>query len=270
MNMNILVTLNSNYIYPLCVMLHSLSETNRSNHFDIYVMYSSLTEDDFDMMKRALGSVDHTLHRIRVDEGVFDSAPVLKRISKETYYRLLISDLIPDEVHRILYLDPDVVILRDLSDFYNMDLGGNALAAGTHVNNFILWLNHIRLRMRRESKYINAGIMLIDADKWREIAPVPEILRFISANIRRLQLADQDVVNMMFEGKIRIFDEKIYNLDEKTFARHSKDPRRPGYIDLEWVRKNTVIIHYNGKIKPWKEKEYDGKLREYFEKYKNF
>lgn len=268
--MNILVTLNSNYIYPLCVMLHSLSETNKFNHFDIYVVYSSLTEDDFDMMKRALGGADYKLHRIRVDEGIFDSAPVLKRISKETYYRLLISDLIPDEVHRILYLDPDVVILRDLSDFYNMELGGNVLAAGTHVNSFILRLNHARLRMRKESKYVNAGIMLIDADKWREIASVPVILSFISANIRRLQLADQDVVNMMFEGRIKIFDERIYNLDEKTFARHSRDPRRQDYIDLEWVRENTVIIHYNGKLKPWKEKEYDGKLKEYFDKYKSF
>ena len=268
--MNLLVTLNSNYIFPLCVMLHSLSETNRGNHFDIYVVYSSLTDDDFKMMSRALGSADAFIHKVPVDEKIFDSAPVLSRISKETYYRLLISELIPDTVDRILYIDPDVVVKKDLSELYNMDMQGNTVAAGTHMFGAVRWFNIKRLKLKKDSSYINAGIMLIDVKKWKQDAPVEKVLKFISDNIKMFKLADQDVVNMMFEDSIILFDERKYNLDEKIFFAkqfriYTREP-----IDLDWVRENTVIIHYNGSHKPWKTKKYMGKLGEYFEKYKNF
>ena len=45
--MNILVTLDSNYIPPLTVLLKSLMMTNPDNKFDLYVAHSSLTEEDF-------------------------------------------------------------------------------------------------------------------------------------------------------------------------------------------------------------------------------
>ena len=46
--MNILVTLDSNYVMPLTVLLKSLMITNPQNEFDIYVAHSSLTKDDFE------------------------------------------------------------------------------------------------------------------------------------------------------------------------------------------------------------------------------
>lgn len=268
--MNLLVTLNSNYIFPLCVMLHSLSQTNSQNHFDIYVVYSSLTENDFSLMEKALGNADAVIHRVPVDEKIFDSAPVLSRISKETYYRLLISELIPDDVHRILYLDPDVVIKKDLRELYDIDMQGKTVAAATHMFNAVKRFNIKRLGLKRTSNYINAGIMLIDVDRWKKQAPVQKILDFISANIKKLKLADQDVVNMMFEDDILLIDEKKFNLDEKTFFVNSYRIYTKNTITLEWVRENTVIIHYNGSRKPWHDKKYSGKLGEYFERYKDF
>ena len=72
---------------------------------------------------------------------------------------------------------------------------------------------------------------------------------------------------MMFEDKILIFDERYYNLDEKIFFAKSFRIYTSDPIDLDWVRENTVIIHYNGSHKPWKGKKYFGRLGEYFEKY---
>ena len=45
--MNILVTLDSNYVFPLTVLLKSIMITNINNTFDIYVAHCSLTENDF-------------------------------------------------------------------------------------------------------------------------------------------------------------------------------------------------------------------------------
>ena len=61
---------------------------------------------------------------------------------------------------------------------------------------------------------------------------------------------------------------KLYNLDEKTYRYFSSCFAGERKIDLDWVEKNTVIIHFNGKKKPWKEQKYTGRLGDFFEKYK--
>lgn len=267
--MNILVTLDSNYVYPLCVMLRSLAETNRNGSFDVYVAHSSLTDSDFSRISNALSGVQARVHSITVGDGFFEDAPKLARTSKETYYRLLIGEILPREVHRILYIDPDTVINKSLDEFYNLDLGGNILAGGTHVYGIHRKINIARLKLKKTSCYVNAGVMLIDLDKWRQTVTSKKIFDFISENQKKLVLADQDVINVLFEDKMLAVDERIYNLDEKTYCYYSLKPFAKDRISLDWVRKNTVIIHFNGKHKPWREKKYRGRLGEYFEKYKN-
>lgn len=267
--MNIFLTLDSNYIYPLCVLLRSIATTNPDGDFDFYVAYSSLTEKDFEAMEEALGKVSHRLHRIYVDDAMFSAAPILERTSKATYYRLLAGEILPENVHKILYLDPDVVIKKDLSEFYNTDISDYAVAGGTHLYGFAQKINLLRLGMKKTSDYINAGILLINLDNWRKVTDLNGIITFISENFKKLVLADQDVINVIFEDHMLRIDERRYNLDEKTFRVHAKKSAGNKRIDLDWVEKNTTVIHYNGKHKPWLEKNYGGKLGEYFERYKN-
>ena len=267
--MNILVTLDSNYVYPLCVMFRSIAKTNPDGHFDIYVAYSTLTGEDFARMETALAGIDAKIHKIPVDNDMFSGAPVLDRLSKETYYRLLIGDILPEDVHKILYLDPDIVINKNLNEFYNIDLDSKVVAGGAHMFGFFEKINLTRLGMKKTSRYINAGVLLINLDEWRKTVTLQQILDFISANKKKLLLADQDVINVLFEDYTLHIDERIYNLDEKTFSTYSRFGGKKR-IDLDWVRKNTAVIHFNGKHKPWREKNYRGKLGEFFEKNKDF
>lgn len=118
--------------------------------------------------------------------------------------------------------------------------------------------------------YINAGVLLIDLDMWRKTVTLDRIFKFIQKNHSILFLADQDVINYLFADKLLRIDERLYNLDEKTFLHFAKKKSPSKKIDLDWVRKNTVVIHYNGKHKPWNEAEYNGLLGEFYEKYKHF
>lgn len=144
--MNILVTLDSNYVFPLTVLLKSLMITNSESEFDIYVAHSSLTEEDFEKIKSAADLSRTRIHQILVSAGILENAPVLKRITKETYYRLLMMDYLPQNVDRILYIDPDTVVLRDISPLYNIDFKGRTIAAAGHTKLFIEDLNHLRFR----------------------------------------------------------------------------------------------------------------------------
>ena len=164
--MNILVTLNSNYVPPLTVLLHSLTENNPSTVIDLYVAHSSLTQEDFRRIENSCDMRRTRIHSVSIAPDVLAEAPTLKRLSKETYYRLLAIDFLPPEIDRILYIDPDTVVLRSLDSFYNMDLNGSLMAAAGHTKGWIEALNHRRLKMAEGSRYINAGIILMDIQQF--------------------------------------------------------------------------------------------------------
>lgn len=243
--MNILVTLNSNYIQPLTVMLKSMTVNNPADNFDLYVAHSSLTSEDFDRINKSVDLTRTKIHSIVIDEKILANAPVLKRLSKETYYRLLALEFMPKNTDRVLYIDPDTVILRSLKKLYNTDMGNNLIAAAGHTKGFIEFLNRKRLHLNKNTRYINAGIILMNIKEMRKEYCVDDIFRYIEKNRKKLYLGDQDVFNGMFTGRIKVIDELLYNLDEKTLA--------SAEVNLEWVKNNTVIIHYNGQYKPWKE-----------------
>ncbi len=249
--MNILVTLDSNYVGPLTVMLKSLVITNPTKSIDLWVAHSSLTEEDFSKINDSLKIKPCNparVHSIKVDPGILEKAPVLKRISKETYYRLLMMDYLPKNIDRVLYIDPDTVILRDISSFYNIDFKGKTLAAAGHTKSFVEGLNRIRFKNPRGVRYFNAGIMMVNLKKLRRVLTKEMVFDYVEKNKRWLFLADQDVLNGLL-GKDTLFvDECLYNLDEKTVLFNKRKIK-----NLKWVEDNAVIVHFNGKYKPWKE-----------------
>ena len=246
-------------------MLRSLCSTNPDTKFNIYVAHSSLTDADFDEINKNITS-NITIHPIVVDNSLFDNAPVLSRISKETYYRLLLGSFLPEDVDRILYIDPDTVVINSLDELYNIDFRGNVIAAAPHTYGVMESVNLTRLNLKRKTRYVNAGVIMVDVNAWRKLTTTEEIINFIAKNIKKLKLSDQDAINIYFQGKILVLDERKYNLDEKTYMFfHNRLFNR---IDLNWVDKNTVIVHFNGGKKPWGEKKYRGKLGVYFERFR--
>lgn len=262
--MNILVTLDSGYVYPLCCMLRSLAKTNTSECINLYVAHSTLTNDDFIKIKSAVGDADIEVYPIRLDDGLFKNAPTKSRITKETYYRIFAPLYLPRSVDKILYIDPDTIILNSLHFFYSTDFGNNLIIGAKHFDGFVNRWNRFRLSMHKSSHYINAGVMLMNIDKMRELVTEEKIFKCVKRNYFRLFLADQDVINILFDGRIKLYSEYVINLDERCFERLA------AYLGDEkallQVKKSTSIVHYNGKEKPWKS-EYNGKLKCFFDIY---
>ena len=71
-------------------------------------------------------------------------------------------------------------------------------------------------------------------------------------------LPDQDVITALYGEKIKIIDTLKYNLSDRILHIHNANLTKER-IDLDWIRKNGVVIHYYGKNKPWDD-SYFGKL----------
>lgn len=248
--MNVLVTIDANYADALIAMLKSLVSSNREE-FDIYIAHSSLTCEDINYIKNSVACRRIILHPIKINSELFNNAYFAKRISKETYYRLLPFEYLPPEVDRILYLDPDISVINSIKNIYNIDFGDMIFAGAGHTYGIIKTLNRIRLNLGVHGDYINAGVLMINVDNMRKYITAEKIFNYISEKGKRLFLADQDVINGLFKDKIISLDPCYYNLDEATYKKRN--------LNLQWVKHNAVFIHYNGKNKPWNP-DYQGVL----------
>lgn len=259
--MNILVTLNSNYLVQLIVMLKSLGYSNKHQKFDIYVMNNSLTQKDIKYLNENVMN-NIKIINLKVNDKELNKAPITKRYPKEMYYRILASFYLPKTVDKILYLDPDLVIINKIDKLYNMKLDNYYFAAASHIWGILQTFNRIRLRMNNNDIYINSGVMLMNIKLLRKEQNRNDVYKFIKKNKSKLMLPDQDVISGLYANKILPLDPYVYNMTEKLLNQTYFLP----HINERWIKENSVIIHYCGKNKPWN-KHYKGVLNKFYNYY---
>ena len=255
--MNILITIDNRYTEPARVMLSSLLRKNKGTQFDIYVLHSSLTGENIAALESVLEPGRSKLHTVKITtDGLLDSAPTTDRYPKEMYFRIFAARYLPEQLDRILYLDPDIVVNGSLTDLYEMPLDGYLIAAATHVHEIMRKINVIRLDMHEDGTYINSGVLLMNLRALREEQDCNEVFDYIKKYKYLLMLPDQDVLSGLYSDRIIPIDACRYNMTERLFryCRMDDDTK-----DINWVRSNSAIIHYCGRNKPWKE-NYIGKL----------
>ncbi|MBQ6886662.1 MAG: glycosyltransferase family 8 protein [Lachnospiraceae bacterium] len=253
--MNILVTLDENYIPYLNVMLKSLLDSNRDCCFDVYLLHSAISDKAVESTKNILGS-DSVLHMVKATDIGLDDAPTTARYPQEIYYRIFAAKYLPDTIDKILYLDPDLIVNGSLKELYNTNLDNYYFAAASHTGPVLRKFNEIRLDMDEDAPYINSGVMLMNLKRLREEQNYNDVFEFIDKRKMLLMLPDQDIISALYGSKILALDSFKYNMTERLFRLHAPFEKD---LDLDWVRNNSIIIHYCGKNKPWKD-NYLGQL----------
>ncbi|MDO4283632.1 MAG: glycosyltransferase [Clostridia bacterium] len=257
--MNILVTVNKRYIEKLNVLLNSIKYSNKNEKFDIYILHKDLKKQDLNVIQRGLDPKQFNIIDIQISRSEIDKFPVYqRRYPVEIYFRIFATKYLPDTMDRILYLDSDTLIINSLKELYDMDFESNYYIASTHIRKMLHKFHEIRLDMNEEEPYINTGVLLINLKELRKIQLEKEVIQFVKKNEKKLMLPDQDIISALYGDKIKLVDPLKYNLGDRALMLYNlNNPKNK--ITLKWICKNTVIIHYYGRNKPWN-KEYIGKL----------
>ena len=257
---NILVTLDKNYIPYLNVMLKSLLESNTDCSFDVYLLHSSIPDKAVESTRKVLGT-SGVLHMVKATDIGLDDAPTTARYPQEIYYRIFAAKYLPQSIDKILYLDPDIIVNGSIKELYNINMDKHYFAAASHTGAFMRKVNEIRLDMEIDAPYINSGVMLMNLKRLREEQNYSDVFDFIEKRKMFLILPDQDIISSLYGSKILALDSFKYNMTEKLYKLHSPFEKE---LNLDWVRKNSVIIHYCGKNKPWKD-NYSGQLNVFYD-----
>ena len=175
---------------------------------------------------------------LKINDKELDKAPVTKRYPKEMYYRILASYYLPKKVDKILYLDPDLVVINKIDKLYKTDLDNYYFAAASHIWGILQIFNRIRLRMKNDDIYINSGVMLMNIKLLRREQNREDVYKFIKRNKNNLMLPDQDVISGLYANKILPLDPYVYNMTEKLMKQTYFMP----HISERWIKDNSVII----------------------------
>lgn len=259
--MNILVAANNQYVKPLRVLLESLSK-HETEKLDIYLLYSCMSEENLNFLDLDIKKKGGQFQPILVDDATFRDAPLLHHFTSEVYYRILCSELLPETMERILYLDSDMLVRSSLKDFYNMEFEGKTLIGIRDTLGPVYYKNQhysrlAELGLTEEDVYVNSGVLLMNLEKMRKSFVLADFLCQVNEKRDIIDMVDQDMINVYFKGEIGVADE-IYNYPALVFSASFLIDWMAG----GWRRDNPKIVHYMGNPKPW-HPNYFGKY--YFE-----
>lgn len=260
--MNLLFAINHNFTSLLCICMRSIIQNGGEDHYDAYVLHSDLTSEDRETIART-GQGRISCHFVRVEASLFEGFPESSRYPRQIYYRLAAPLLLPGDLDRVLYLDVDLVVINPLRELYSMDFEGNYYIACSHVKELLTKFNQVRLGVEDDVPYINTGVMVLNLPLLRENVTMEQLRETARRKMHTFMLPDQDLLTVMHGERIKLVDTLRYNLSDRLLSQYNADPRHEK-LDLDWVRKNAVIIHYYGKNRPWKEK-YNGILDVFYQ-----
>lgn len=246
----ILCALDANYLPQLRVLLTSIRLNNPGETFGLYLMHSGLPECELEGLERWCGEAGWEFHSVSVDAALFDGAPVTAQYPREMYYRLLAGQMLPESLSRVLYLDPDILVINPLRELWETDMQGNMFAAAAHTGKTELANNVNRIRLGTDHDYYNSGVLLIDLERCRSEVSPDELFAFVREHRCELVMPDQDLLNAVYGDSILPLDDALWNYDARNFNNYML--RSAGEQDMDWVMENTAILHFCGKAKPWK------------------
>lgn len=248
--MNILVTLDENYFPRLQVLLTSMKINNPGTRISLYILHNRLPDILLRQTENWCREAGYDFIPVQMDETLFEGAPVCSRYPVEMYYRLLAPQMLPEKTDKVLYLDPDILIINPLNALWETELGENLFAAAAHTGKTEFANGVNKLRLGVEHDYYNSGVLLMNLKLGRRLIIPEKIFEYVEEHRMELVLPDQDLLNAMYGDRVLPLDDSLWNYDARNYNNYMV--RSSAQYNLDWVMENTAVLHFCGKSKPWK------------------
>ncbi len=254
---SVAVAADEAYAPGLCVVVYSLLEQLRAGvGLDLYVLSDSITPQTRKHLEACWGN---RLRPVWLFPDNSRVAPVVPRYgyaaTAPTYYSLIVGSILPAHVTRVILLDADLLILRDLHELWQHDMNGNVLLAVHDAGTQAMPAGYCGYRQneaRGHRPYFNAGVMLIDLTAWRTERVEQRSLETAEKHKLRFRYYDQDALNVCLVGRWGSLS-PVWN---KQFALNLfPDWQCSPYTEEEFdqARRNPAIIHFCSATKPWRQ-----------------
>ncbi|KAK9675732.1 hypothetical protein RND81_11G026600 [Saponaria officinalis] len=241
------------------VLKHAVCPENVFFHF-IAAEFDSLSPRVLSQLVRStFPSLNFNVHIFREDAVInLISSSVRHALENPlNYARNYLGDILDTCVHRVIYLDSDVILVDDIEKLWSMTLTKSTLIGAPEYchANFTSYFTHafwadpeLRSIFSTRTKrpcYFNTGVMLIDLKQWREGNYRRKIEKWmeIQKKKRIYELGSLPPFLLEFAGKVEGINHRWnqHGLGGDN-VRGSCRALHPGPVSL---------LHWSGKGKPW-------------------
>jgi lipopolysaccharide biosynthesis glycosyltransferase len=193
------------------------------------------------------------------------------------YIRLFFPLFIPAEVEKVIYLDVDMIVRKDISALWEIDLGDKIIGGVPDRSEIVScsWggiANYKELGIAPETKYFNSGLLLLNRTKWIEANITEKILDCISKNTKYAGFPDQYGLNVVFANQWLELDSRwnSYSMLEKDdpFLIHFIGIK-PIYTSYKYVAKYKDEFYSYLKLTPWSQYKPIGNYVRLYKKIRN-
>lgn len=255
---NLLVTLDRAYLNPLTTMLYSLFENGTADgeEYQVFLLHQGdFTAAEIDSVNTLCQAYHSQLYPVEVKGRNFLRAKNdVERMPALLYYRMLAHKFLPDSIDRVLYLDPDLLVLNPIRPLYATDLNGQLFGASLHSTE---WTSETQDGMFKSSTggYYNSGVLLMNLEKMRNEIEERVVANYLEANRTNLTLPDHDILNGLFSDQIQPLDPLVFNLDVAAYENYFNLTKPTEGLDH--LMRHGCIFHFLGNNKPW-QPDYEG------------
>nr|MCR4762773.1 glycosyltransferase family 8 protein [Lachnospiraceae bacterium] len=273
--LNVVYATDDHYVMQAAVSMVSLFENHTDMRFHLFIISDHISRDHWERLLRIAEKYGHRMDVIEMPDVESRMGVTLSTNgwAKAAYCRLFLCELIPREIDKLFYIDPDTLVVGDISGLVEVirskEFEGCYLAACVNSKSYYKRLHGFK----RNEVYYNSGVMLINLGLWRE----KNIQKVFCDEIRRRNGRsidpDQSYINCVLMSRTMVLPAK-FNVVSLYCSGYGEFLKKSGYrpeetyaeTELEDAVKNPVIIHFEGgrENKPWYQGCRHGMKEEWF------
>ncbi len=257
--MNIIFSSDDNYAPLLGVAIYSLLENNKSykGKINIYILDRNISKINKERMNSVASPYESKIYFINTEEIHKKLCEYinLEVRSMATWYRIFLPTLLSTSIKKVIYMDCDSYINASIIDLWNVNLDGYDIAGVldtiSHENKAAIGLNH-------NDAYFNAGLLVINLEKWREDNLQQKMIDFIVEKEGKVTYHDQGTINAVCTHK-KVIHPK-FNAMTPFFVLNASQLKKYHSIDnyytneeISTAKNNPVFCHLTPYLvdRPW-------------------
>ena len=244
------------YVMPTAVAITSLIvNKNCDSVYDVFLITNNLSGESVTILKN-METESVKIIIINADKGEeFDKFRIADHhVTPSALLKFELPELLPDELEKILYLDGDVIVQKDLAVIFNKNIENvYAGAVSNGPNRAKRFSDQYNIKC---SLYFNSGVLLLNLKKMREDYISELLIECKYRNSRKDGLMDQDTFNLVFREKVSLLS-FYYNFQYHSWLDFDINQLAEHYglkmVDskYKWIPE-AFVIHYSSMRKPWK------------------
>lgn len=262
--MNLVYHCTDNYAFITGTSIVTVFEHNKDmDEINVYIIEHGFKDETKEKYNRLAEKYGRKIIFIPMPDINKEYGIGLTSIKKtwlfDSYSRLYLDSILPENVERVLYLDGDTLNLDSLKDLWEMDLGDNYCAAALDC----IGESYYNLFEITDGKYCNSGVILFDLIKWKENNVSQKVQEYVREKNGYVFFMEQSVFNIILQGKVAYLPGK-YNVSSIMQMFTPKElwrMRKPKYFysqkEIKEAIKKPAIIHMTSLFyiinKPWNE-----------------